>query len=99
MIITTSFLIISILTIITQVFVIRNLLIKYEIMEDELQNTDEFFSDLYESLKLGYDRMKKIDRLGSFESDDESGYIFEQIKNSMELLNSKLDLDATQEKE
>ena len=42
---------------------------------------------------------KQIDRLGSFESDDESGFIFEQIKSSMEMLNKRLDLDATKEKE
>mgnify|MGYP003122841307 CR=1 FL=1 len=60
---------------------------------------DNFLLTLYDDLKSAYDRMKQIDRLGSFESDDESGFIFEQIKNSMETLNKKLDLDATQEKE
>ena len=50
-------------------------------------------------MKSAYDKMKQIDRLGSFESDEESGFIFEQIKSSMEMLNKKLDLDATQEKE
>ena len=82
-----------------QMYVIRNLLNKYEAMEEELEMIDNFLLTLYDDLKSAYDRMKEIDRLGSFESDDESGFIFEQIKNSMETLNKKLDLDATQEKE
>ena len=82
-----------------QMYVIRNLLNKYEAMEEELEMIDNFLLTLYDDLKSAYDRMKQIDRLGSFESDDESGFIFEQIKNSMETLNKKLDLDATQEKE
>ena len=99
MLFTTLFLIISVATLILQMYVIRNLLVKYEIMEEELEKTDEFFLEFYDDMKLAYDRMKKIDRLGSFESDDESGFIFEQIKSSMEMLNKRLDLDATKEKE
>ena len=99
MLFTTLFLIISVATLILQMYVIRNLLVKYEIMEEELEKTDEFFLEFYNDMKSAYDRMKKIDRLGSFESDDESGFIFEQIKSSMEMLNKRLDLDATQEKE
>ena len=99
MLFTTLFLIISVATLILQMYVIRNLLVKYEIMEEELEKTDEFFLEFYNDMKSAYDRMKQIDRLGSFESDDESGFIFEQIKSSMEMLNKRLDLDATQEKE
>ena len=99
MLFTTLFLIISVATLILQMYVIRNLLVKYEIMEEELEKTDEFFLEFYNDMKSAYDRMKKIDRLGSFESDDESGFIFQQIKSSMEMLNKRLDLDATKEKE
>lgn len=99
MLFTTLFLIISVATLILQMYVIRNLLVKYEIMEEELEKTDEFFLEFYNDMKSAYDRMKQIDRLGSFESDDESGFIFEQIKSSMEMLNKRLDLDATKEKE
>ncbi len=99
MVLTTFFVISSVATFILQMYVIRNLLVKYERMEEELEKTDEFFLEFYDDMKLAYDRMKKIDRLGSFESDDESGFIFEQIKSSMEMLNKRLDLDATKEKE
>jgi len=99
MLFTTLFLIISVATLILQMYVIRNLLVKYEIMEEELEKTDEFFLEFYNDMKSAYDKMKQVDRLGSFESDDESGFIFQQIKSSMEMLNKKLDLDATKEKE
>jgi len=36
-----------------------------------------------------YSRMRQIDRLGSFESDDEIGFIFEDIKLIIEELNRK----------
>ena len=34
-----------------------------------------------------YTRMKEVDRLGSFEADDETGYIFEEIKDATTELN------------
>ena len=47
-----------------------------------------------------YTRMKSLDRLGAFESDDETGYIFTEIKSAMEELNNEYNLDGdTQEKE
>ena len=43
--------------------------------------------------------MVRIDRLGSFESDDESGYIFQEIKSAMDELNEVYNLDGeTEEK-
>jgi hypothetical protein len=44
-------------------------------------------------MKSAYIRMKQIDELGSFESDDESGGIFEEIKSAMESLNDEFNLD------
>ena len=34
-----------------------------------------------------YKRMKEVDRLGSFEADDETGFIFQEIKGTAEELN------------
>jgi hypothetical protein len=75
-----------------------NLLRKNEALEDELDNSDAYIQSVYGSMKNAYDRMIKIDRLGSFESDDESGYIFDEIKSSIENLNEKYNLDAEEEK-
>ena len=75
-----------------------NLLRKNEALEDELDNSDAYIQSVYDSMKNAYNRMIKIDRLGSFESDDESGYIFDEIKSSMENLNEKYNLDVEEEK-
>lgn len=76
-----------------------NLLRKNEVLEDEMEFSEKYINLAYDSMKKAYDRMKKIDRLGSFEADDESGYIFNEIKTAMEELNEVYELDATKEKE
>jgi len=76
-----------------------NLLRKNEALEDEVEFADTYLESAYTSMKNAYDRMKKVDRLGSFEADDESGYIFEEIKSALEQLNETYNLDAEKEKE
>ena len=78
---------------------IYNLMLKYETLEDEVSQFDTFIELVYTSMRTAYYRMKSIDRVGSFESDDESGYIFKEIKATMELLNKQFNLDAKEEKE
>ena len=81
------------------VYSVWNLVRKYESLEDEMEFSEKYINLAYDSMKKAYDRMKKIDRLGSFEADDESGYIFNEIKTAMEELNEVYELDATKEKE
>lgn len=76
-----------------------NLLRKNEALEDEVEFSETYIENTYNSMKRAYDRMKKVDRLGSFEADDESGYIFNEIKNTIEQLNETYNLDAEEEKE
>ena len=80
-------------------FGIYNLILKYETLEDEVSQFDSFIELTYTSMRTAYYRMKNIDRVGSFESDDETGYIFKEIKATMELLNKQFNLDAKEEKE
>lgn len=87
------------LIIIALVYSVWNLVRKYESLEDEMEFSEKYINLAYDSMKRAYDRMKKIDRLGSFEADDESGYIFNEIKTAMEELNEVYELDATKEKE
>jgi len=77
---------------------VYNLIKKNESLESDLQFYDEYIDDVYDSLKKAYDRMVKIDRLGSFESDDESGYIFNEIKSAINELNELYELDGPEEK-
>lgn len=76
-----------------------NLLRKNEALEDEMDFADKYLESAFDSMKRAYERMKKVDRLGSFEADDESGYIFEEIKSTLEQLNETFNLDAEEEKE
>ena len=87
------------LIIISLIYAVWNLVRKYESLEDEMEFSEKYINLAYDSMKKAYDRMKKIDRLGSFEADDESGYIFNEIKTAMEELNEVYELDATKEKE
>jgi len=74
--------------------VIVNLLRKVESLEDyvsdlETSNLDyyTFFSNLKSKVRESYSRMKNIDRLGSFEADDETGFIFKELKDIADQLN------------
>ena len=81
-------------------YALWNSLRKYEILEFELDSTDVLLEEVYTSMCNAFLRMTSIDRLGSFEADDESGYIFEQIKEAIDLLNTEYNLDGegTEEK-
>ena len=59
---------------------------KQEKLEDyieELENSNTnyytFYNDLKKMSNESYSRMRQIDRIGSFEADDEIGFIFKDI--------------------
>ncbi len=62
-----------ILLFVTSCYVIWNLSIKLESLED-------WISDFINTIEKIQTDLQKIDYRGSFESDDETGAIFEQIK-------------------
>ena len=66
---------------------------KLEKLEDENETNYGFFIASFNSMKSAYMKMKDIDTLGSFESDDESGSIFAEIKSAMNSLNDEFNLD------
>ena len=61
-------------------YVIWNLNTKLEYLED-------WISDFINTIEKVQSELKKIDYRGSFESDDETGVIFEQIKVTVNQLN------------
>lgn len=79
-------------------YALYNILVKYEEIEDELGETDGLLLSLYNDLNSAYDKITKLDRLGSFESDDETGYVFKQLKNSINTINEKYNINGTKEK-
>ena len=79
---TLSIILIVALTIITtsSFFVIRNLIIKNERLED-------FISKQSEAIEACDKRLKQIDDKGVFYSDDQIGWFFKEIQKIQEALN------------
>ncbi len=62
---------------------------------DKIESIETNSINLVENLLITYikvfTKLKRIDRLGSFESDDEVGFVFKTIKNTIEELKNELD--------
>ena len=69
------------LLVLTEGYVIWNLTRKTELLETWVE-------DFTQSIETVQNDLKKIDYRGSFESDDETGIIFEQIKDTVNKLES-----------
>ena len=68
------------LSITTSAFIIRNLLVKNERLED-------FITKQSDAINESDKRLKEIDRKNIFYSDDEIGWFFEEVKKIQEALN------------
>ena len=75
-----------------------NLLRKNEKQEDVLAAYLLYMDNLSKIIEHSSDRLKKIDSKGTFESDDEIGWFFEQIKVIQERLNNFKLTDGGEEK-
>lgn len=72
-----------------------NLLKKNEKQEDILASYLTYMDQLSKIIEHSNERLKKIDNKGTFQSDDEIGWFFEQIKVIQERLNNfKLNNDG-----
>jgi hypothetical protein len=69
---------------IIQLYVIVNLYKKVDFLEQVLDGT-------YVTIRDTIDRMKEIDTLGSFESDDETGSTFQMLKEEIDNLDNLLE--------
>ena len=74
-------LVLMVLLFVTSCYVIWNLMTKQEMLEDWITNFIETIE------KIDFD-LKQIDYKGSFESDDETGVIFSEIKNIIKQLDN-----------
>jgi hypothetical protein len=61
-----------------------NLLRKNERAEDIVIQYNEYLTEFNKQIKFSSGRLKEIDAKGTFESDDEIGWFFNQIKNLQE---------------
>jgi len=75
------------IVIITAFFIIRNLIIKNEKIEDILVNYGDFIEKQSEAIDTCSKRLKEIDDKGIFKADDEIGWFWEEIKKIQDALN------------
>ena len=68
-------------------FTTINLLKKNENQEDILASYLLYLDRISRVIELSDERLKKVDAKGSFESDDEIGFFFKQIKQIQNILN------------
>lgn len=68
-------------------FTTFNLLKKIETAEDIVLNYLLYLDKISKVIDLSDKRLKKIDAKGTFKSDDEVGFFFEEIKQIQKILN------------
>ena len=72
--------------VVTLGFTTRNLLRKFEKQEDILAVYLDYLDKLSRVIEVSETKMKEVDAKGSFSSDDEVGFFFQQIKGLQDIL-------------
>jgi hypothetical protein len=82
--------IISVLSVIIVLLVYTNynLLKKNEKCEDIIKSYENYMVNLSNTIDFSNNKLKEIDRKGTFDSDDEIGFFFQQLKYLQEQLNN-----------
>ncbi len=65
-----------------------NLLRKNEKQEDILAGYMTYLNKISDTIELADKKLKEVDSRGAFKSDDEVGFVFEQIKSVQKVLNT-----------
>lgn len=65
-----------------------NLLKKNEKCEDMIKSYENYMINLSNTIEFSNKKIKEIDRKGTFDSDDEVGFFFQQLKYLQEQLNN-----------
>ena len=82
----TTIIILSVLIIIS-IFVCVNLLIKLEKIDDQLNESVSTLENIYTDINKAVNTMRTIDSKGAFEADDETGFIFTELRDMVDELN------------
>lgn len=69
-------------------YVVSNLLKKVERYEDIVFEQSTYIKGVSEAIVKSRERLNEIDQKGSFESDDEVGWFFQNLKQLQELLDT-----------
>ena len=83
----TAIIILSVLVVVLG-FTTFNLLRKNEKQEDILTGYMTYLNKISDYIEVTTKRLNEIDQKGTFESDDEVGFFFDQIKNIQKVLDS-----------
>lgn len=86
--------ILPLIIILILLYIVWNLLRKVEKLEDGINESDTLIETTATSLTKALDRMKELDRVGSFEADDESGFVFKEIQAALDKLNNEINENA-----
>ena len=62
------------------IYIIRNLLLKNEKYEDVVKDQVAYLQNISNTVGEGQKHLYKLDEKGVFQSDDEVGYFFKQLK-------------------
>ena len=73
--------------IIVSFFIIRNLILKNEKLEDIKTEYEDFISKQSEAIQACDQRLKQIDDKGIFYADDQIGFFFKEVQKIQEALN------------
>lgn len=66
---------------------LRNLLVKVEKYEDVVQDQVQYLQNISKTVTAAQKHLQNLDERGVFQSDDEVGFFFEQMKAVQEELN------------
>lgn len=80
-------------------YIVRNLLYKVEKYEDIVSVQEDYIIGISKEIESSQKHLQKLDEKGVFQSDDEVGYFFEQIKKVQDTLNRYLIKDNYAQKE
>ena len=69
-------------------YIVWNLLRKVERLEDTSNDLSEYLYNTSTIIDQMNERVQEVDKKGTFESDDEVGFFFEQLKEIQSILNS-----------
>ena len=69
-------------------YTVWNLLRKVERLEDTANDLSEYLYNTSTIIDQMNERVQEVDKRGTFESDDEVGFFFEQLKEIQSILNS-----------
>ena len=80
-------------------YVIYNLYTKYAQLEIIAQENVDFIMSMRNRVLSQQSYLKQLDRKGAFESDDETGYFFKELKKIINDIALYLELESEQDEE